>query len=74
MRTILHFDVPSPTFGPAAADVAGHGAVYIFIARLWIRFQQGNRRHDLPCLPIAALASTACFLPFTISEIMDASF
>src|SRR6266850_6231853 len=41
--------------GAAAADVAGHGAVDVGIARLGVYGEQGARRHDLPRLTVPAL-------------------
>src|SRR6267378_3872432 len=41
--------------GAAAADVAGHGAVDVGIARLGVCGEQRARRHDLPRLTVPAL-------------------
>src|SRR5262249_35634871 len=41
--------------GAAAADVAGHGAVDVRIARLGVGGEQRARRHDLARLAVAAL-------------------
>lgn len=41
--------------GAAAAQIAGHGAVNIFVRRLGIVFKQGGCGHDLAGLTVTAL-------------------
>ena len=41
--------------GPAAAEVAGHGPVYVGIARPRIFGQERRGRHDLSLMTVAAL-------------------
>src|SRR5687767_6929881 len=41
--------------GPAATDVAAHGRIDVGIGGLGVLLQQGNGRHDLAGLAVAAL-------------------
>ena len=46
---------PYPRIGAAAAQIARHRAIDVFVGRFAIDAQQGSRRHDLAGLAVAAL-------------------
>ena len=49
------YGAPYPAVGPAAAEIARHRLIDVFIAGVRISVEEGHRRHDLTRVAVSAL-------------------